>query len=61
LTWSGNACADRVNGWPLPEPVSPWTRMSYVPAWVSGITTCWVVWVGEVEEARLVLDDGIPW
>ena len=60
-TWSGNACADRVNGWPLPEPVSPWTRMSYIPAWVSGITTCWVVWVGEVEEARLVLDDGIPW
>ena len=47
----------RVNGWPLPEPVSPWTRMSYVPAWVSGITTCWVVWVGEVEDARFVLDD----
>ncbi len=23
VTWSGKLLADRVNGWPLPEPVSP--------------------------------------
>ena len=27
VTWSGSVLAESVNGLPLPEPVSPWTRM----------------------------------
>ena len=61
VTWSGKVWAESVNGSPLPEPVSPWSRMSYVPAWVSGMTTCWVVWVGAVEDARYVLVFGMVW
>ena len=61
MTWSGRVCAESVNRSPLPEPVSPWTRMSYVPAWVSGITTCWVIWLGDVDDVRFALVDGMLW
>ena len=31
VTWSGSDLAESVNGWPPPEPVSPWTQNVICP------------------------------